>query len=98
MSAIQKATKRPVTIEFIRWDGTEDGANEIVEWIDGHGAVASYAPGSPADNVSPGIVFDTLEGVHIARAGHVIIRGVAGEFYSCEPAIFAETYDIEDPA
>ena len=38
----------------------------------------------------------TLEGVHMARVGDYIIKGVKGEFYPCKPDIFAQTYDIVD--
>lgn len=35
----------------------------------------------------------TLEGTHEAKPGDMIIKGIAGEFYPCKPAIFAETYE-----
>ena len=38
----------------------------------------------------------TPEGVHMARVGDYIIKGVNGEFYPCKPDIFAQTYDIVD--
>lgn len=38
----------------------------------------------------------TLEGWHIVCPGDWIIRGVAGEFYPCKPAIFASTYAPAD--
>lgn len=38
----------------------------------------------------------TLEGNLIVREGSYIIRGVAGEYYSCEEKIFIKTYQNED--
>ena len=35
----------------------------------------------------------TLEGVHRAKPGDWIIRGVQGELYPCKPDIFAQTYE-----
>lgn len=54
-----------------------------------------------ADNASDPSVYaiwlsiPTLEGVMIARLGEWLIRGVAGEFYPCKPAIFDATYEEE---
>ena len=39
----------------------------------------------------------TLEGDMRARPGYWIIRGVQGEFYPCDPDIFAATYEEETP-
>jgi len=39
------------------------------------------------------IAIDTLEGTMRASEGWWIIRGVAGEHYPCDPAIFVATYD-----
>ena len=36
---------------------------------------------------------DTLEGGHTVCPGDWIIKGVAGEYYPCKPAIFAATYE-----
>jgi hypothetical protein len=37
----------------------------------------------------------TMEGsVTVGPATHYLMRGVAGEFYACEKAIFDQTYDV----
>ena len=41
-----------------------------------------------------GLKIRTLEGVHLARPGDWILRGVQGEIYPCKPDIFAATYDV----
>lgn len=81
---IQTFVKRPVEVEAVLWDGTEDCQREIVNWS--KGAVSGWFDEEYFLSVN------TLEGVMRADVGHWIIRGVAGEFYPCKPEIFAETY------
>jgi hypothetical protein len=42
------------------------------------------------------IKIETLEGTMTATPGDWIIKGVAGEFYSCKQKIFTETYESAD--
>jgi hypothetical protein len=35
----------------------------------------------------------TLEGKHIAKINCMLIRGVKGEYYGCDAAIFRDTYE-----
>lgn len=74
--------KRPVTVEAMRWDGTN--ASELSTWV-----------GSDAVQVLPGsaLQIPTLEGPMRAPAGWWIVRGVAGELYPCRDDIFQLTYD-----
>lgn len=74
-----KYRKKPVTIEAVRWTG--DNRKEIHDFC------------SDAYTVDCSLYIKTLEGVHIARAGDYIIKGVHGEFYPCKPDIFEETYE-----
>ncbi len=39
------------------------------------------------------LLIGTLEGVHRAKPGDWIIRGIKGELYPCKPEIFAATYE-----
>lgn len=41
----------------------------------------------------PELVIPTLEGDMKVSFGDYIIKGVAGEFYPCKPAIFEQTYE-----
>lgn len=87
-----RARKKPVDIEYERYDGTN--AAEIVDWIDGStpgGFVPAYTDADGELHIA------TLEGdMHVSPGDHVI-RGVQGEFYPCKPAIFDATYDpVED--
>ena len=73
--------KRPLVIEAVRWDGSNE--NEIQAFIGG------YLKRVIGDMLFIG----TLEGIMCASVGDYIIKGVKGEFYSCKPDIFAETYE-----
>ena len=39
------------------------------------------------------LLIETLEGDMYAEVGDYIIQGVHGEYYSCKPNIFTETYE-----
>ena len=92
---ILHATKKPVTIECVVWDG--QNVDEIKEFcgeqnckfeLDTHAYDAGIAP--PRWDLT----IHTLEGDHFAIQGDYIIKGVNGEFYPCKADIFAKTYDI----
>lgn len=91
--------KKPVEVEARQWDGTSEGATNIIDWIIGHGGTACYAcvdtdRCAEFDGDSPhSIRIDTLEGPITASLGDWIIKGVAGEFYPCRDDIFAATYE-----
>ncbi|TET97739.1 MAG: hypothetical protein E3J23_08655 [Candidatus Stahlbacteria bacterium] len=40
-----------------------------------------------------GIILQVLEGDHLAKWGNMVIRGVEGEYYSCDHDIFKKTYE-----
>lgn len=54
--------------------------------------------GQPTDKLTDeiGLMIPTLEGIHLARQGDYVIRGVKGELYPCKPDIFAMTYESVD--
>lgn len=79
-----KATKKPVTIDFIEWTG--DNLYEVVCFVGRKDVLRTH----------PVLIIKTLEGQHIASMGDMIIQGVSGEFYPCKPDIFALTYDVEE--
>lgn len=84
-----KATKKPVTIECMKWNGVN--FDEIKEFC---GDVAEF--NSCIESGCDELFIKTLKGYHKATAGDYIIKGVKGEFYPCKPDIFAQTYDIVD--
>lgn len=94
MSAPRRFRKKPVVIEAMQWDGSDEAWHSIVRW--------ARAEGTDIDLVvQPGIVdlleIPTLEGPMRASAGDWIIRGVQGEFYPCKPDIFEATYEEDTP-
>lgn len=90
-----KATKKPVTIEFFKYDGdlkNSNGEYYVPEW-----AVEAEKNGTIFFE-GPEMFIKTLEGNHHASVGDYIIRGVNGELYPCKPDIFEKTYDINNEA
>jgi hypothetical protein len=77
----QKYRKKPVEVEAIRFDSTNQ--REIAAWM----GIVNYDPNARLIHIA------TLEGVMVAQPGDWIIRGVKGEFYPCKPAIFQATYE-----
>lgn len=41
-------------------------------------------------------IIDTREGAVVAEPGDVVIRGVEGEVYPCDPAVFEKSYRVPD--
>lgn len=85
-----KYRKKPVEIEAFQYDGdfmNKDGDYYVPEWavnakLEG---VLYFKDGE--------LYIKTLEGVHHARVGDYIIKGVKGEIYPCKPEIFEMTYE-----
>jgi len=82
--------KKPVVVVAAQWDGTNEEAGEIVEWIK---RLKGDAQLTSVPNLTHTISIYTLEGVMHAMPGDWIIRGVKGEFYPCKPDIFEQTYE-----
>lgn len=96
--AIISATKKPVTIQAVRFlpkTVIEDGI-EGTEYENGIGEVLDFVcEGAYWSPDKQGIIIPTLEGDHLASIGDYIIKGIKGEFYPCKPDIFETTYDID---
>ena len=86
MIKIRKATKKPVTIEFVEFTGTKKSIEDVRNFMD-----VSAVPSFKEKN-KYFITISTLEGQHEASPGDMIIKGVKGEFYPCKPDIFRLTY------
>lgn len=82
-----KYRKKPVIIEALRWDSTEN-IIKIKKWL-GDNLISE-----PRDGVGVvGYWIKTLEGNMMISYGDYIIKGVNGEFYPCKPDIFQKTYE-----
>lgn len=102
-------TKKPVTIEAIRFVGLTDMGDPLFDTKPMAGAVPDWlmeAMAAPeendgaiwtqragADGHPSHLCIATLEGVLIVSPGDWIIRGIMGELYPCKPDIFEATYD-----
>lgn len=79
--------KKPVVIQAIQWDGTENGAAKIAmnDGFDGH--IDYNAQGFC------GFYINTLEGKMKVSPFDFVIRGIKGEYYACREDIFINTYE-----
>ena len=83
------ATKKPVLIDWFLWKGS---LNNLSDWITSKEESPSKIVDSIDDN---SITIKTLEGSsYNVPEGYIIIRGVEGEYYPCDPKIFEKTYNI----
>lgn len=98
MTSPKTYRKKHGEIQAMRWDGTAEGATPIIDWILSWGGTANYwAPGEHPTSPDTGrIEVRTIEGDMRAMPSDLIIRGIRGEFYPCNPEIFAEAYEEVD--
>jgi len=91
-----KATKKPVTVHFYKWDNKLD---DLRNWIFSNGEIPNenIIQVKNEKNVITGdIQISTLEGTsYDVPLGYIIIRGIDGEYYPCDPDIFNRTYNLE---
>lgn len=78
-----KFRKKPVVIDAVQWDSTN--AAEIREFF---GGFAGWGIRN-----CEFLFIVTIEGRHTANPMDWIIKGVKGEFYTCEADVFAVTYE-----
>ena len=84
-----KYRKRPIVVEAIQFTGAnrldmKDFCPSLVtRGIDDSGA--EYTLRFPR--------VQTPEGEMLLREGYWLIKGIQGEFYPCDPNVFAATYD-----
>ena len=85
-----KATKKPVTIDFLDYKGIK---GDVKEWVESFGdKFEDNFFNKPMATLS----VKTLEGTSydLVAGRDIIIRGVEGEYYPCREDIFRKTYDI----
>lgn len=68
------------------------GALEADEWTDVEKRPVTVEARVATDREE----IDTREGTVVAEPGDVVLRGVAGEVYPCDPAIFSRTYRLPE--
>jgi len=95
--------KKPVVIQAIQWDGTEQQALEIASIENFEGKLDykkkyEYVEGilDKSTDIFEGFYIDTLEGLMKVSPNDYVIKGLKGEFYPCKPEIFELSYDSVD--
>lgn len=88
---INKYIKKPVTVEALQWDG--HNTEEVMEFCPSAELFDPPRYGT-VEPLNPRLTIRTLEGIHEARVGDYIIKGIKGEFYPCKPDIFEITYRL----
>lgn len=85
--------KKPVEIEARQLPGS-DAEPDRSHYMEALG-IAEWCGGAIQEDAVDGLCLfiATREGEMKARPGDWIIKGVKGEFYPCDPEIFAATYD-----
>lgn len=84
MLKVGTAIKKPLPIRFIVL--SEDNLHEVAQWVTEAGEHA-FVDGKT-------LQLQTIEGLEPTPPGYVIIQGIRGEFYPCDPDIFYESYNI----
>lgn len=82
---IKRFRKKPIIIEAIQFDATNENLVELSNWLP-QGTLL-YG------GIKNQIVIKTLEGNMVAHKGDWIIKGIKGECYPCAPDIFEITYE-----
>ena len=89
----ERYRKRPIVIEAVQWDVSKSAWDEIMAMGN-----IRWNPG-PMESESFDIM--TVDGNWATiRKGTWVCKGIEGEFYPCQPDIFAKTYEAVtfDPA
>lgn len=92
-----KYRKKPVVIEAIKFEYTQDGIDNLRTFCLGQvGRVTKERHVGALGQAEIATLEDgsnELKVKHIATEGDWIIKGVQGEFYPCKPDIFEATYE-----
>lgn len=95
-----KYRKKPVIIEAIKFEYTENSIKKLKEFC---GSSLGEIKKARSPNAKAEAQIMTLEDgkeyfvvAHVATEGDYIIKGIQGEFYACKPDIFEQTYEAID--
>lgn len=87
-----KYRKKPVIIEAVQLK--DDTLTELYDFMGITDKGSFLDCGHGIDPTDGKFKITTLEGVHTAKIGDFIIKGVQGEFYPCKEDIFELTYEL----
>jgi hypothetical protein len=92
-----KYRTKPFEIEAVRFTG--DNVKEVSEFTGG-AKKYFYLLQEHDHPESPNIVAEVYDEIHETwvgvRVGDYIIRGSKGEFYPCDPGVFAAKYEVAE--
>lgn len=84
-----KAVKKPIPIDWFKHDSSSN--QELLSWIKSFG----QDPDEHLALEGGELKIKTMEGhSYGVPDGYIIIRGIKGEFYPCDPEVFRNSYDI----
>jgi hypothetical protein len=83
---IKEYTKKPIKIQAVLYDGSQDSINAILELNKSRDVIIENNE----------LIIRTLEGDMLASKGDYIIKGVQGELYPCKPDIFQQSYETDN--
>jgi len=87
---MKKYVKKPIVIDAIQWDGTEEMALKIAGQDDFEGRLIYD------NNEFLEFRILTLEGEMRVEPRAYVIKGIKGEYYACREDIFNQTYDAHE--
>lgn len=82
-----KVRKKPIVVDAWQYKGTPI-SNEWPEWIR-----EAYAKGIIYESATYQLTIETKEGKLAVPRGWIVIKGVRGVIYPCDPDIFFDTYE-----
>lgn len=86
---IKEYVKKPIKIQAVLHDGSKESKDFIIKVFGKNGVIEDIWE----EAIGKELYIKTLEGTMIAKVGDYIIKGVQGELYPCNPAIFKKTYE-----
>lgn len=82
--------KKPVKVHAFRWDGKK---KTLLKNVPDPSDRRDVFYESKLLNGKFQLQINSMEGLEDCKVGDYIIKGVDGEFYCCDPKIFAQTYE-----
>ena len=90
-----KATKKPIEIDYFIWRQNDF---DLDQWVQSFGQRYQdhfISTGKGEHTTEIDLYVKTKEGSsYKVPTEYIIIRGIEGEYYPCDPDIFENTYDI----
>ena len=87
--------KRLIMVDAIQWVGGDWTCLDTFCGLNWGRADAKDAQWLGPDDGEQVVLWNALENQWLCcPKGHWVVRGIKGELYSCDPHVFAETYEV----